>query len=144
VGKNQRIRGSHKNPNGYSGTPLPKKLEIKEGTRVALVNAPREFRRLLGPLPRAATLRNGVSAPRDLTIWFAKARADVEYNLPRIAPREGEGSLWMAWPKKTSGVATDITEDVLRDVILPHGLVDRRVCAIDQTWSGLLFSWRRR
>jgi hypothetical protein len=131
-------------PAGYSGTPLPKKLEIKEGYRVALVNAPREFRRTLGRLPPGATLGRDVDESRDLTIWFVKARKDLETNLARYAPRRGEGSLWMAWPKKASGVASDITEDVLREVILPHGLVDRKVCAIDRTWSGLLFSWRRK
>jgi hypothetical protein len=144
MGKNPSIRGSHKNASGYSGTPLHRKLEIKEGTRVALVNAPREFRRLLGTLPRTAAVKTGIDGPRDITIWFVRARKDLEYNLPRIAPRAGEGSLWMAWPKKSSGVATDVTEDVLRDVILPHGMVDRKVCAIDPTWSGLLFSWRRK
>jgi hypothetical protein len=147
MGKNAATGGSHKNrprAGGYSGTPLPRKLEIKEGTQVALVNGPKEFRRLLGTLPRGAALRNGIEGARDLTIWFVRARQDVEHNLQRVAPRAGEGSLWMAWPKKSSGVPTDVSEDVLREVILPHGLVDRKVCAIDQTWSGLLFSWRRK
>lgn len=131
---------------GYSGTPLPKKLEIKEGTRVALVGAPADFRRTLGKLPRGAKLVRGVSTPRDLTIWFVTSRRQLEGDARRMAPpRDGEspGHLWIAWPKKASGVKTDLTEDVLRKVILPMGLVDRKVCAVDSTWSGLLFSWRR-
>jgi hypothetical protein len=128
---------------GYSGTPLPKKLEIKPGSRVALVNAPREFTALLGRLPDGARLQRGTIAARDLTIWFVRSRQDLAHNLSRVAPPRGQGSLWIAWPKKSSGVVTDLTENVLREVILPYGLVDRKVCAIDDIWSGLLFSWRR-
>ena len=128
---------------GYSGTPLPKKLEIKEDTRVATVGAPTDFAKTLGKLPLGATLQRGLAAPRDLTIWFVTSRKQLEGDLRKVAPAKGEGSLWVAWPKKASGVKTDLTENVLRDVILPHGLVDRKVCAIDATWSGLLFSWRR-
>jgi hypothetical protein len=128
---------------GYSGTPLPKKLEIKEGTRVALVGAPKDFRGTLGTMPAGAKLQRGIEAPRDLTIWFVTSRRQLEGDLRRIMPERGAGSLWIAWPKKTSGFATDLTEDVLREVILPAGMVDRKVCAIDATWSGLLFSWRK-
>jgi hypothetical protein len=128
---------------GYSGTPLPKKLEIKEGSRVAIVGAPADFAAMLGQLPAKARLQRGLTAPRDLTIWFVTSRRQVEGDLRRVIPEKGQGSLWVAWPKKASGVKTDVTEDVLREVILPHGLVDRKVCAIDATWSGLLFSWRR-
>ena len=130
-------------PAGYSGTPLPKKLEIKESTRVATVGAPSNFSKTLGRLPAGAKVQKGVAAPRDLTIWFVTSRKQLEGDLRKVAPAKGEGSLWVAWPKKSSGVKTDLTEDVLREVILPHGLVDRKVCAIDETWSGLLFSWRR-
>ena len=128
---------------GYSGTPLPKKLEIKERTRVATVGAPADFAETLGPLPPGARLQRGVSAPHDLTIWFITSRRQLEGDLRKVMPARGEGSLWVAWPKKASGVKTDVTEDVLREVILPHGMVDRKVCAIDATWSGLLFSWRK-
>jgi len=128
---------------GYSGTPLPKKLEIKDGTRVATVGAPADFAQTLGKLPPGAKLQRGLAAPRDLTIWFITSRKQLEGDLRRVAPAKGEGSLWVAWPKKASGVKTDVTEDVLREVILPHGLVDRKVCAINATWSGLLFSWRK-
>ena len=128
---------------GDSGTPLPKKLEIKEGTRVATVGAPADFSKTLGALPPGARLQRGLASPRDLTIWFITSRRQLEGDLRRVTPEKGTGSLWIAWPKKASGVKTDVTEDVLREVILPHGLVDRKVCAIDATWSGLLFSWRR-
>jgi hypothetical protein len=132
---------------GYSGTPLPKKLEIKEGTHVALVGAPADFAKVLGKLPPGATLRRGVSGSRDLTIWFVTSRRQLEGDLRKIAPpREGEhpGHMWVAWPKKSSGMKSDLTEDVLREVVLPIGMVDRKVCAVDETWSGLLFSWRRK
>ena len=97
----------------------------------------------LGPLPPGARLQRGVAAPHDLTIWFITSRRQLEGDFRRIVPARGAGSLWIAWPKKSSGVKSDLTEDVLREVILPHGLVDRKVCAIDATWSGLLFSWRK-
>ncbi len=128
---------------GYSGTPLPKKLEIREGTRIATIGAPADFPKRLGRLPPRAKLQRGLSPPRELTIWFVTSRRQLEGDLRRIAPAKGEGSLWIAWPKKASAMQTDLTEDVLREVILPHGMVDRKVCAIDNTWSGLLFSWRR-
>jgi hypothetical protein len=130
-------------PAGYSGTPLPKKLEIKEGTRVATVGAPVEFSKTLGRLPAGAKLQRGVTAPRDLTVWFVTSRKQLEGDVRRVIPMKGEGSLWIAWPKKASGLKTDVTEDVLREVVLPLGMVDRKVCAIDATWSGLLFSWRK-
>jgi hypothetical protein len=133
---------------GYSGTPLPKKLEIKEGTRVAVVGAPADFAATLGPLPRGAKLQRGIGrGTRDLTIWFVTSRRQLEGDLRRNAPArdvDRPGHLWIAWPKKASGMVTDLTEDVLREIILPFGMVDRKVCAIDQTWSGLLFSWRRK
>ncbi len=127
---------------GYSGTPLPKKLEIKPNVRVALVGAPSDFERLLKPLPDGATLARGLSRPRDLTIWFITSRVQLEGDLSRVLP-DADGSFWIAWPKKASGMATDLSENLLRDVVLPTGFVDRKVCAIDETWSGLLFSRRK-
>ena len=127
---------------GYSGTPLPKKLEIKEGSRVATVGAPADFVATLGDLPAGSVIRKGIAGPRDLTIWFVTSRRQLEGDVRRILPERGSGSLWIAWPKKASGVKTDLTENVLREVVLPLGLVDRKVCALDPTWSGLLFSWR--
>jgi len=111
---------------------------------VATIGAPDDFGTTLGELPPGAVVRKGVTQRRDLTIWFVTSRRQLAGGLRRIVPARGSGSLWVAWPKKASGVETDVTEDVLRAVILPLGLVDRKVCAIDATWSGLLFSWRRR
>ncbi len=128
---------------GYSGTPLPKKLEIKANTCVATLGAPADFAQTLGTLPEGAKVRKGLAGHRDLTIWFVTSRRQLEGDIKKVAPGKGEGSLWIAWPKKASKVTSDVTEDVLREVILPLGLVDRKVCAIDDTWSGLLFSWRR-
>ncbi len=125
---------------GYSGTPLVQKLGIKEGHAVALANAARNVEELLGALPPGVTLRRGlrsaiqfdvillfVTSRRDLVACFEAARA-------RMAPACG---LWCCWPKKSSGVATDLTEDVIRELALASGLVDNKVCAIDETWSGL-------
>jgi hypothetical protein len=125
---------------GYSGTPLPKKLGIKEGHRVAFLGAPADFSATLGPLPPGMTLATTLAgkAPFDVLVAFFTARAELARRLEalraRMAPAAG---LWIAWPKRASGVATDITEDVIRAVALPTGLVDNKVCAIDATWSGL-------
>jgi hypothetical protein len=124
---------------GYSGTPLAKKLGIKEGQRVALVAAPDGFDDTLGELPPVA-LQRGLagSAPLDVIVLFVMRRADLEKQLPRVRKRMADAAgFWVAWPKKASGVATDMTEDVVRAVALPTGLVDNKVCAIDDTWSGL-------
>jgi CheY-like chemotaxis protein len=128
---------------GYSGTPLPQKLGIKPGSTVGLVGAPDDFRTSLGALPDAATLVRGPKNPVDLVVWFTTSRQALAGNLARVERLAGAGGLWIAWPKKASGVPTDLTEDVLREVILPVGLVDVKVCAIDQTWSGLKFVRRR-
>jgi len=127
---------------GYSGTPLPQKLGIKEGHQVALVGAPAAFD--LGTLPTGATLQPRLAArgksppPLDVIILFVKRRVDLAAQLaPCRARLAQDGGLWIAWPKKASGVATDIVEDTIREVALPTGLVDNKVCAIDDTWSGL-------
>jgi len=125
---------------GYSGTPLAKKLGIKEGHRVALVGAPADFEKTLGELPGNVRIQAGIAgkAPVDVIVAFFSKRADLERQLAalrrRMAPACG---LWIAWPKKASGVATDITENVVREIALPTGLVDNKVCAVDETWSGL-------
>jgi hypothetical protein len=130
---------------GYSGTPLPKKLGIKPGQRVALIGAPANFAATLGALPAVMLQENlGGNTPLDLTVVFVTRRADLERQLAsirrRLTPAAG---LWVAWPKKSSGVTTDITEDIIRDVALPTGLVDNKVCAIDEIWSGLRLVVRR-
>ena len=128
---------------GYSGTPLPKKLGIRAGMRVVVSGAPDGFEETLGGLPVGARIDNGGRGARALTIYFVTSRKALERALPANALQLYDGGLWIAWPKKSSGVATDLTEDVLRAVILPRGLVDHKVCAIDATWSGLRFAPRR-
>lgn len=130
---------------GYSGTPLPRKLGIKPGHTIAFVADPPGFSSSLGPLPgvRLAGEAAGDS-PLDVIVAFVRWRQDLESQLPalrrRMAPACG---LWIAWPKKAARVPTDMTEDVVRDVALPTGLVDNKVCAIDDTWSGLRLVIRR-
>jgi hypothetical protein len=129
---------------GYSGTPLPQKLGIKPASTAGLIGAPDDFHKTLGELPAGAKLIRAPKAPVDLVVWFTTTRQGLAGNLARVAKLAGAGGLWIAWPKKTSGVPSDLTEDVLREVILPSGLVDVKVCAIDQTWSGLKFLPRRK
>ncbi|HEU4734827.1 MAG TPA: hypothetical protein VFT22_43345 [Kofleriaceae bacterium] len=123
---------------GYSGTPLPQKLGIKEGYRVAIVGAPSTL--ALGVLPPGTKIQRGLIGrePFDLLVVFVTQRAELAKRIaacrPRMRPAAG---LWIAWPKQASGVATDVTENTVREVALPTGLVDNKVCAIDETWSGL-------
>jgi hypothetical protein len=129
---------------GYSGTPLAQKLGYKAGMRVLAVRAPADYRKWLAPLPRGVAFC-GASAKRlDLIHLFAARQADLARRLPsyldRIVPH---GAIWLSWPKKGSGVATDISEDVLRAIALPLGLVDIKVCAVNATWSALKFVIRR-
>jgi len=126
---------------GYSGTPLPKKLGIKPGATVVLVGAPREFQTALEPLPEGVAFRRSAGAP---VILFARSRADLRKRFPGAVGAMAEGgSLWIAWPKQASGVATDLSEAVVRAHGLDRGFVDYKICAIDATWSGLCFAKRR-
>jgi hypothetical protein len=138
-------RGGYGSPvAGYSGTPLPKKLGIKPGSRVALVGGPDGFEAELEPLPDGVTVRRQARAPLDVICFFTTERREVERRFLELGRRlEPDGSLWICWPKRASKVPTDITENVLRDVILPSGLVDTKVCAVDDVWSGLRFVWRK-
>jgi hypothetical protein len=123
---------------GYSGTPLTRKLGIKEGYAVALVGAPDGFERTLGELPEGARLKARATAPLDVIVLFVERRSALERRFERlVAALDPAGGLWLAWPKRSSGVETDLTEDVAREVGLAHGLVDNKVCAIDEIWSGL-------
>lgn len=127
---------------GYSGTPLPKKLGIEEGHRVALLRAPAGFERTLGSLPAVAQMQRDPrgAGPFDVQVLFSDGARDL---VPRFARAQQrmvpDGALWVAWPKKASGVATDLDENVVRAIGLAAGLVDVKVCAIDATWSGLKF-----
>jgi hypothetical protein len=127
---------------GYSGTPLPKKLGIREGFAVALIAPPDGFVRLLEPLPPGVTLDERPSGA-EVTLCFTTTRASLAAQIDRLAAAiRPDRALWVAWPKRSSGVETDVTEDVVRELALPLGLVDNKVCAIDATWSALRLVWR--
>jgi hypothetical protein len=123
---------------GYSGTPLAKKLGMKEGGIAAFRDAPAGFHNLLEPLPDGVRIKPRASAPLDVLVAFFTGIGELERRLPALEKAIfPDGGLWIAWPKRSSGVETDLTEDVVRELALPRGLVDNKVCAIDETWSGL-------
>jgi hypothetical protein len=125
---------------GYPETPLARKLGIGEGDEVALIGAPERFEDTLGDLPDVASLHTSLAddARYDVIVAFVTQRAELEAELPRLRARMAPAcGLWIAWPKRASSVPTDVTDQVIRDVVLPTGLVDNKVCAIDATWSGL-------
>ena len=127
-----------------TSSSLPKKLGVKDGARVWLVDAPEGFERTLGELPDQVEVRSRARSPLDLILFFTTSRASLERRFEKLAAAlDPAGALWIAWPKRSSGVTTDLTEDVLREVGLPLGLVDNKVCAIDDTWSGLRFVIRK-
>jgi len=130
---------------GYSGTPLPRKLGIREGSRLLLVDAPADFAATLGDLPPGVELVEAGAGAVDVAILFALGAATVRARFADLAASlEPAGGLWIAWPKRSSGVATELDENVVREIGLADGLVDNKVCAIDATWSGLRFVWRLR
>ena len=131
---------------GYSGTPLVAKLGIKEGQRVVLLGAPAD----LGlEWPEGVTIRRRLVGPAaagtaDVVLFFTTLRTSLERQIGRLGQAvRPQGTVWVAWPKRAAKVATDVTENVVRDVALPLGLVDTKVCAIDDTWSGLKLVWRK-
>jgi len=130
----------------YSGTPLPRKLGIGEGDEIALIGAPEWLEDMLSAVPDIASLHTDLAANAlyDVIVVFVTERAELEADLPllrsQMAPACG---LWIAWPKRTSGIPTDMTDHVVREVALPTGLVDNKGCAIDDTWSGLRLVIRR-
>ncbi len=127
---------------GYSGTPLTKKLGIKTGSIVRLIDAPDGFAAALELEEPGLAWASGDEAA-DVTVLFAGWECRLQELLARaIAGMKPNGGLWLAWPKRASKVPTDMTEDLLRDILLPMGLVDNKVCAIDEKWSGLRFVWR--
>ncbi len=128
---------------GYSGTPLPQKLGIREGARVTLVRAPDGFADSLVPLPDGVRLRARLGGVSDIVLFFATRRSELERRFPTMARAlEPAGGLWIAWPKRTSNVATDLSENLIRGIGLGNGLVDNKVCAVDDVWSGLRFVYR--
>jgi hypothetical protein len=130
---------------GYSGTPLVKKLGIKPGSTLALIGAPDDFDDTLGELPDGVTVRRRLQGQLDVIVAFYVESSVLERRLPALrralAPA---GGLWLAWPKRASGVATDLSDNVVRELGLAAGLVDNKVCAIDAVWSGLRLVYRLR
>jgi hypothetical protein len=129
---------------GYSKTPLPQKLGIKPGTKVTALNAPAGYRKLLAPLPAGVTFTDKATKGAALVHLFVTERRILEKELKRLRGLiDDAGVLWISWPKKSAGLGSDITEDGIREVCLPLGFVDIKVCAVDETWSGLKLMIRR-
>lgn len=125
---------------GYSETPLAKKLGIKEGFRVAMVGAPKGFRGELAGLPKKVEFVTSVETSLDLIVFFTVSRSDLLGNFSRLAAQLAPaGMLWIAWPKKASGVPSDLSDGIVRQIGLDSGLVDTKVCAVNEVWSGLKF-----
>ena len=125
---------------GYSGKPLVQKLGIKDGWAIAILNAPEGYGRVLGRLPRLTTHRATATGRLDFIQFFTKDKRELERRFAGLARALAPaGMLWISWPKQASGVATDLTEDVIRAIGLAHGLVDVKVAAVDEVWSGLKF-----
>ena len=132
-----------KRPAGYSGTPLARKLGIKPGATVAVINGPDDLPELLEPLPADVRFRTDLRAKPDLVIAFFTERARLRSRLPALARAiHPDGGLWLAWPKKTSGVSTDLDGNAIRELGLAAGVVDIKVAAISEIWSGHRFAHR--
>lgn len=127
----------------YGGTPLPKKLGIRPGCSVALVNAPDGFEGTLGDLPGDVAVHRGLGGEPDLILWFARSLEELESGLSHMAVQVGEGRLWILWPKKASGVVSDLSQHEVRRAGLDAGLVDFQICSVDAVWSGLCFTRRK-
>jgi hypothetical protein len=129
---------------GYSGTPLPQKLGIKPGLTVVTINPPINYRRLLDSIPEGVTFSDRLKPDSSFVHVFVKKYSDLARRLPVLREKIADtGTVWISWPKKTSDVPTDVTEDVIRELALPLGFVDVKVCAVDETWSGLKLMVRR-
>ena len=128
----------------YAGTPLFKKLGIKDGSRVSLVDAPQRFEDKLGNLPEGALLQMDNNNPKDLTLWFVTSREDLQQHIDSMHRSIGKDGLWVIWPKKTSGMQTDLSQVIVRRIGMDAGLVDYKIASIDETWSGLRFTLKKR
>ncbi|MCA9194331.1 MAG: DUF3052 family protein [Planctomycetales bacterium] len=129
---------------GYSGTPLVRKLGIKEGFRIKTKNAPVNYLRLLEPLPANVHIATTVRGTIDMWHMFISSREELNKQLVAAKSQiKPEGMIWVSWPKKASGVRSDVTEDTIREYALTMGLVDVKVCAVDEVWSGLKLVWRK-
>jgi hypothetical protein len=130
---------------GYSHRRLIDKLGLKAGQRAHIAGAPADYDEVLGPLPEDLVLVGRLQGSFDFVQFFTDRRAQLEKRFPALKKAlKPDGMLWISWPKKTSGVATDVTEDVVRDIALSHGLVDVKVCAVDEVWSGLKLMYRKK
>jgi len=128
---------------GYSSTPLPKKLGIKEGSRIALVNAPEDFHTELGEIPDRVEFVKRPTNLLDIIIFFVLSERELARDFAKLAQKlTPNGMIWIAWPKKSCGVKTDLTFEPVQRIGLDAGLVDVKICAIDETWSGLKFVYR--
>ena len=128
---------------GYSGTPLARKLGIHPDARLTVVGDPGNAADLLAPLPDGVRIRRRLG-PADVLLFFTTERSRLEQRIDALGRAVfPDGSCWVAWPKRSSKVPTDMTEDVVREVALPLGLVDTKVCAMDETWAGLRLVWRK-
>ncbi|MDO3625179.1 DUF3052 domain-containing protein [Mucilaginibacter sp. BT774] len=135
---NPSIDPGQTRPAGYSGTPLAKKLGIKDNFHIEVINAPEYYRCLFTDLPANLYVENGKDSKVDLIHFFTKDRQEYQSLLPQLKNRiKSNGSIWVSWPKKSSKIATDVTEDIIRNFALQTGLVDIKVCAVDEIWSGL-------
>lgn len=128
---------------GYSSTPLPKKLGIREQSRLAFVNAPKGFEAYLGPLPPGAEVARRLTKPLDIVLLFVTTERALVKDFAKLAEKLAtNGMIWVAWPKKSSGVVTDLSFERVQRIGLDAGLVDVKICAVDETWSGLKFVYR--
>lgn len=130
-------------PAGYSGTPLPAKLGIKPGAIVALIGAPPGFEAALAPLPAGTRTTRAGRARADLTLWFVTSRRTLAAKMKGMAPRAERSGLWIVWPKLAAKTGSDLTEGIVRQTAIAAGLVDFKVCAVDEKWSGLRFNRRQ-
>ncbi|PYK82420.1 MAG: DUF3052 domain-containing protein [Verrucomicrobia bacterium] len=129
---------------GYSGTPLPQKLGIKPGLMVVTINPPANYRRLLGQIPDSVTFSERLKSGSSFVHLFTSRRSEMQKKMSILRDKISDnGAIWVSWPKKSSGISTDVTEDVIREIALPLGFVDIKVCAVDETWSGLKLMIRR-
>jgi hypothetical protein len=126
----------------YAGTPLPKKLGIKAKSLVVLINAPARFEEKLGDMPKGVVLRRRLHGEPDVILWFVSSREELVTGVDKMVPYAGGGGLWILWPKKASGVKSDVSQTVVREIGLGAGMVDFKISSIDKTWSGLRFTLR--
>ena len=127
---------------GYEGAPLPKKLGIKPNAVVFLIDAPEGFEKNISGLPDGVSFVKNTPKPNDLAVWFVRSQIELVRRIGQVKSHIGKGGIWIAWPKKASGITSDLSQTVVRKVGLDSGLVDYKVCAIDKTWSGLKFALR--